>query len=55
MVAGKISILIVGAGSRGGVVKQKQPVHIKATLNSVNTMLHKALIQGHTANSDILD
>ena len=36
------------------ILKCKQPAHDKRTLDSANTLLHKALIQGHTVNSDIL-
>ena len=36
------------------LLKCKQPAHDKGTLDSVDTLLHKALIQGHTVNSDIL-
>ena len=32
----------------------KQPAHDKGTLGIVDTLLHKALIQGYTLNSDIL-
>ena len=36
-------------------VKTKQPVHVKGTPDSASTLLHKALVEGYTANSDILD
>ena len=36
------------------VLKCKQPAHDKGTLDSADTLLYKALIQGHTVNSDIL-
>ena len=33
----------------------KQSVHDKGTADSASTLLHKALVEGYTANSDILD
>ena len=35
------------------MLKRKQPAHGKGTLGSADILLHKALIQGHTVNSDI--
>ena len=36
------------------MIKCKQPAHDKGTLDGADTLLHKALIQGHIVNSDIL-
>ena len=36
------------------LLKCKQPAYDKGTLDSADTLLYKALIQGHTVNSDIL-
>ena len=36
------------------LLKFKQPAHDKGTLDSADTLLYKALTQGHTVNSDIL-
>ena len=40
--------------SEKAVLKCKQTAHDKGTLDSADTLLHKALIQGHIVNSDIL-
>ena len=36
------------------MLKWKQPAHDKGTLDNATTLLYKALIKGHTGNSDIL-
>ena len=34
-------------------LKCKKPAHDKGTLDSADTLMHKALFQGHTVNSNI--
>ena len=36
------------------LLKWKHPAHDTGTLDNVNILLYKTLIQGHTVNSDIL-
>ena len=45
---------IVHSFCKGRLLKCKQPAHDKGTPDSADTLLNKALIQGHTVNSDIL-